>query len=70
LEGKGMKNLQYATRVNDRHDIVVSTWNNNGNHNSLAYKFVVDGKVIDEGLIKDPDAPGAQIMITKSLLTP
>jgi hypothetical protein len=69
LEGKQVKNLNYVTRVNDRHNITVATWNNNGNANVLNYKFTVDGVVIDEGLIKDANAPGAQIVINKGRIT-
>lgn len=56
-----MKSLSYTTIATEQHSIQVSTWQEQrsepfGSY-EWHYKFMINGKVTDEGLLPDEDEP-------------
>ena len=57
-----MKGLKYVTAHNDNHTIGVRTWRERKAPGSRVfvdhYRFILDGKVLDEGVLTDPKDEG------------
>jgi hypothetical protein len=57
-----MKGVKYATVRNEKHTITVRTWRERKGPGSRVfedhYRFVLDGKILDEGTLADPKDEG------------
>ena len=57
-----MKGLKYVTAHNDNHTIGVRTWRERKAPGSRVfvdhYRFILDGKVLDEGVLTEPKDEG------------
>ena len=48
-----MHNLKYSIARNSQHYIIVSVWQDKPTDSAWNYKMMVDGKVLDEGIVDE-----------------